>query len=178
MFDLHSNKNPNWPESLAPIGEGGHNKESFEDWWERNSTGLSNLHPDIAEQWVYRHWHYSPYSFIDLHNLKWELKDWTTEQIIDAVYNERCQFNAEHDHKVFNRFDSNPTSGPMNATGTWDYPIVVMHVPHGIIDCDGEHPEVRHFLIEGHSRVRYLNALTEYGSPLGEHKVYVIAETD
>ena len=65
----------------------------------------------------------------------------------------------------------------MNATGTWDYPIVVMYVPNGIIDCDGEHPEVRHFLVEGHSRVRYLNALTQHGKPLSEHEVYVLSET-
>lgn len=51
----------------------------------------------------------------------------------------------------------------MDALGTWDYPIVVVYSPRGFITERGTERRVRYWLIEGHLRFRYLNALEHQG---------------
>jgi hypothetical protein len=50
-----------WDETLEPVGEGTPVKETFSSWWDRYKSRLGNLHPEIAEQWIYRHWTKSPF---------------------------------------------------------------------------------------------------------------------
>jgi hypothetical protein len=63
----------------------------------------------------------------------------------------------------------------MDATGTWNYPIVVLQTPDGIRTKGGlVDPNVRYCLIEGHQRFRYLNALTVHGAAAAEHGLFLL----
>lgn len=162
-----------WLDNLKPRGEDSE-KESFEDWWKRNKSSLGHLHPQIAEQWPYRHWDHTSYRFIDLAELTWTKEIWPTQKIIDEVFIWGWTLDPDHDYESFNRFGETQTSKPMNATGTWDYPIIILKTPDGVHDGQEEKPEVRYLLIEGHSRFRYLNALLHRKGAAEEHAVFVI----
>src|SRR5918998_1728131 len=74
-----------WDAALEPIMEGTHAKEPFEAWWARNSARLANLHPLVAEQWVYRHWEQSPFCHLPLKRLSCRLESWPTRRILQEV---------------------------------------------------------------------------------------------
>ena len=91
-----------WPVALRPAGLDTFEKELFDDWWTTNRNELANLHCLIAEQWIYRHWDKSNFSFLPLDSLTWETRIASSEEFL-------CQVNlffggpadAEHDYKVF-----------------------------------------------------------------------------
>jgi len=170
-----------WSAELMPVGEGDLEKEGFDAWWARNRVRLSHLEPRIAEQLVHRHWRHSPYCFLDLDRLTWRLERWSSARIIDDVYMPGWDLDPEFDYDAFNRnnrFGGHPTSRPMNATGTWDYPIVLLETPNGVRDRPEERPDVRFLLIEGHSRRRYLNALMARCLAQPDHEVFVMSYRD
>src|SRR5258706_13909487 len=111
-----------WDEALKPIGEGEFDKEPFADWWERNQGKLPNLHPLIAEQWIYRHWSRSYVSFLRLELLTWRVEAWPSAQILRDVHLEfGGPLNPNHHYRVFNGghgFGPNQTARDLNA-GTW-----------------------------------------------------------
>jgi hypothetical protein len=165
-----------WGSALAPLRDGDMDREEFGPWWERNAVALAHLHPQIAEQWVHRHWSHSPYSCLPLEGLTWTLETWSVSSLLSA-HMPRCQFDPSHDYATFNKYGGLPTARAMNATGTWDYPVILLHTPEGVMDLEGPLPDVRHVLIEGHCRMRYLNALVVRGrgEAAESHQVFVLS---
>src|SRR5688572_29160434 len=111
MLDI-GNPTMAWPPDLEPIGEGDHEKESFEAWWARHRDRLEHLHPRICEQWIHRHWSYSPYKFLTLESLSWRLEMWPATDLIDKVYM-LGDLDPEFDFEAFNRnarWGGHPTS--------------------------------------------------------------------
>ena len=162
-----------WPDDLRPLRYETSDPEPAEAWYERNRGHVGHLHPLIASQWIHRHWHYSPYCSLPLLGLSWTLEEWTSERLL-AVHCPRCMFDAAHDYQVFNTFPGNPTAEPMNKAGTWDIPVVLLHTPEGLIDAQGPEANARHLLVEGHLRMRYLNALVRRGDAASAHRVFVL----
>src|SRR4051794_39126101 len=78
--------------------------------------------------------------------------------------------------------DQMPLSGHspasvMNEIGTWDFPIVVLYSQRGFRTPSGDRPDLRYWLIEGHLRLRYLNALVwsrHRGIHARQHTVFVV----
>src|SRR4051794_32244934 len=102
MFDFTFQRAPVWPESLKPFGEGEIDKEPFSAWWERHGPALAHLHPQLAEQWVHRHWFYSEFAFLPLDTLTWELVSMTGEDILANVQREISpQMDPEWDYEAF-----------------------------------------------------------------------------
>lgn len=64
-----------------------------------------------------------------------------------------------------------PTARPMNA---WDIPVLLLHTPTGLVDAQNPNSDVRHFLIEGHLRMRYLSALVHRSDAAPSHGVSVL----
>jgi hypothetical protein len=62
----------------------------------------------------------------------------------------------------------------MKATGTWDYPIVVIETPEGVLDYHTPFPEFRFCLIEGHKRLHYLKAFAGQSLTANRHDVFVL----
>lgn len=167
-----------WDENLRPVGESTFEKETFEDWWHRNGKALAHLHPIIAEQWIYRHWTHSPYCSLPLARLDWRRETWLTERLLDELGKpHREHWQPEWDYGVFHGNDSEPGT-TMDATGTWDYPVVILETPHGALTIFGEEPDVRFWLIEGHQRLRYLNTLHHRGECASQHDVFVLTLLD
>ena len=72
-------------------------------WWARNPAKLSNLHPLIAEQWIYRHWSRSYSSFLRLEPLTWRLEAWPSSQILRDVHLEfGGPMKPDNDYRAFN----------------------------------------------------------------------------
>ena len=165
-----------WPNSLKPIGAGTVQCESFATWWERHKTTLAHLHPMIAEQWIYKHWIWSPYRNVPLDHLVWQQELWRTRRILDEVF-VRPQFGKlkpAFDYDVFHGKFFEP-GRTMDRTGTWNYPIVVLLTPNGVKTTRRLFAQVRYCLIEGHQRVRYLNALSARGKCAAEHCVFLLS---
>ncbi|RYG92489.1 MAG: hypothetical protein EON58_18585 [Alphaproteobacteria bacterium] len=164
---------------MQPLGEGSLEKEAFEDWWGRWSSTLSNLHPQIAEQWLYRHWCHSYMAFLDLAPITWRVEHWLGDDILSQVW---LEFGGpmvpDHDYKAFNGphgFGPNSTARAMNRDGTWDMPLLVLETPNGIISETGDLPNIRFVVAERSKRMRYLNALRHRGDGIGPHAMFILA---
>jgi hypothetical protein len=181
LLDLDKHSPPVWPERFKPAGEDEGAKEDFEVWWARHSGELGNLHPKICEQWIYRHWLHSPFSFLQLGALSWEHCAMHTEALLGAVHREWA--STLHPGFDFDAFQEHadgwkhPTSVALDQ-GTWDFPIVVLETPCGIVSSKGRMPDVRLVLVEGHQRHRYLNALNQRGVRNGPHEVFKMRIND
>lgn len=59
--------------------------------------------------------------------------------------------------------------------GTWDFPMVLLSTPSGVVNEGVERPKVRLVVVEGHQRHRYLNALHALGKgPAGPHETIIL----
>lgn len=163
-----------WCELLKPRGEGEGCKEEFGPWWSRNEKYLSNLDPLVAEQWIYRHWTGTPYRCIPLSPLTCKRERWSTDKILSKVGNQRKKYwDVQFDYTQLNSHSNEPARS-MNETGTWNYPIVILKTPNGVQSNEGVFRNVFYWLIEGHQRMRYLNAAQHFRALNSEHEVFVL----
>jgi hypothetical protein len=162
-----------WPESLRPAGLDTFERESFDSWWSKHRNELANLHSLIAEQWIYRHWDESCFSFLPLNTLAWETRMASSE---DFLYQVNLFFggpvDAEHDYKVFH--DNQLQTAKNWANETWTIPPIVLETPRGFVFNRKTYPDTRLLLVEGSKRYRYLNALHKKYLHTGLHKFFVI----
>jgi len=177
-FDLDHVPPTSWPEALRPIGESTGAKEPFEVWWDRNRHALAHLPEDLTEQWIYRHWTHSPFSFLPLEDLTWERRPLRGADLLASVHRAwGGELHPEFDYETFQRrggTDRHATALALDA-GTWDYPMVLLSTPFGVIDGGKPLPDVRLVIVEGHQRHRYLNALHALGlAPAGPHETIVL----
>ncbi len=178
-FNLSQFRESCWPTELRPIGESSSDKESFESWWTRSQSHLSHLPSDLCEQWIYRHWTHSRFDFLPLASLSWERQSRRGEELLRSVYRVGGNdLHPQHDYETFHRRGGeqrHPTAHALDS-GTWDFPMVLLSTPHGVVDLGKTHLEVRLVVIEGHQRHRYLNALHELGKPpKGPHEIIVLS---
>lgn len=172
-----------WDPSLEPVGYEGVHRELFETWLARNSQRLPNLHPLIAEQWVYKYWRHSPFCHLPLERLSCRREQWPVERILTDVAwsmpdsDEHPEFNYD----VFHGKAREP-GRTMDATGTWNIPPIVLESPDGLLTDMGERPDARYWLTEGHQRRRYLHALAVPneggGRPGMVHEVFLLSLHD
>lgn len=180
-FDLDHVGPAAWPEHLKPRGEGDgtFNKQSFENWWQCHSAELAHLPPDLLEQWVHRHWMHSPFTFLPLDTLKCQRQSWSGEEVLGRVHRAwGGELHPQSDYDTFQRQggDTRLRTARSLDGGTWDFPMVVLSTPNGVIDGGELRAGVRFVILEGHQRHRYLNALHYLGRPpAGPHEVLVIS---
>ena len=177
MLDLRRRWDCAWDPAMRPVGEGDHQKEPFEAWWDRWGERLGHLDPRVAEQWIYRHWHHSYMSFLDLEPINWRLESWPGDRILSDIHPEfGGPMAAENDYAAFNggAFGPIATARAMN-TGTWDMPLLVLQTPKGILSERGELPHIRYVVAEGSKRMRYLNALRHRGQGEGPHELFLLS---
>jgi hypothetical protein len=178
-----------WPGHLRPIVDKVAGKEPFATWWGRNQREIGHLHPQLAEQWLYRHWDYTEFAFLPLESLAWELHEMEGEEILDRIRREISKrLDPEFDYREFQGMhgrDKTQTAVDLDQ-GTWEYPIVALSTPSGWITRSEKHPhdsielpDERLMLLEGHQRHRYVNALHWRGTPpQGPHRVFVVASPE
>lgn len=167
-----------WPDCFKPKGYGDLDVEGFGSWWERNGKKLGHLPKALAEQWIYRHWCDSVASFIPIEELTCHEETWPPDDFVTKVGTVRGKelLNPEHDFEVFSGQKTGEKLLTAEAldSGHWDFPLVVLETPKGFIDCIGDYIETEYFLVEGHKRRRYLNALLHRRASLEDQKVFVL----
>lgn len=177
MLDLQNVPDCTWNDEFEPIGCGGHNVESFQDWDLRVGYKLNNLCSEIREQWVHRHWTGSPLAFLPLETLTWREERWSPTKFISEVKTWRGDeaLHPEFDFEVFANPHGKklPTAEALDR-GEWDYAPPVLCTPQGFIDTIGNHVQANYLLVEGHQRRRYLNALMARGVDLIDQRVFVM----
>jgi hypothetical protein len=178
-FDLDHAPPAAWPDALRPIGEATHAKEPFGTWWARHQKVLAHLPEDLCEQWIYRHWTHSPFSFLPLDDLACERRLWSGEGLIASIHRAwGGELHPQFDYDTFQRrggADRHATALALDQ-GTWDYPMVLLSTPSGVIDGGNVLPNVRLVIVEGHQRHRYLNALHVLGrAPAGPHETIILS---
>ena len=167
-----------WPPNLMPEGYGDLEVESFEVWWNKHCDELQHLPIEVSKQWIYRHWSDSIAKFIPLEGLSCREEVWPAIDFIEKVGTIRGNepMNPEHDYNVFSgRLDGQklPTASALDQ-GEWDYPPIVLVTPNGFIDPMQEHIDMPYFLVEGHKRRRYLNAMLHRGKSVKNQRVYIL----
>lgn len=167
-----------WAEHLKPRGEGTLEKETFDRWWSRNGVELAHLPAVLCEQWIYRHWTHSPFTFLPLETLVWRQESVSGEELLGSVHRAfGGEPNPQFDYETFQRrggADRHRTAVALDS-GSWDHPMVLLSTPNGIVDVDSTHTAVRLVIVEGHQRHRYLNALHALGRPpAGPHEVIIL----
>lgn len=180
MLNLKHRYEMRWNPALEPVGHGDFSAEEFKPWWARNRRLLENLHPQVAEQWVFRHWRWSPYRFLSLEDLRWRKETWPTERVLSEVY---LEFGKPVDPRDYAMFRGE--AGTLGSTstfrnwtdGSWSPPVVVLSTPTGIDTYEGPLPDVRFVVLEGSLRYRYLWAAHHYGDPTGPHEVYILTSS-
>lgn len=178
-FDLSGFNQPTWSDWYRPVGEDTFEKESFEEWWQRHSKTLSHLPAKLCEQWVFKHWKNSPYSFIPLESLQCATRVFDTSSLFSEIYEGyAAPLEPEHDYSCF---EALPGGGRHSTAvdiddGSWEYPIIALSTPQGIASHKQVNDEWTLVLIEGHCRFRYLHARWKLGYKTAEfHKVYIIS---
>lgn len=162
-----------WPNTLCPAGQDTYGKESFQSWWSKHESVLGNVDKLIAEQWVYRHWNKSPFSFLPLDSLTWEARAcYSKEFLYDVHLLFGGPADADWDYRVFHEQQLQTANDWSN--GTWSIPPVVLETPCGFQCKTGRFPDARLLLVEGSKRYRYLNALYRRGERSSPHKYYLI----
>ena len=172
-----------WPDKFLVMEN--HEDIPLDRWWNLYSHELANLNKEICEQWIYRHGGNANYKFLPLDKLAWGLEQWETDKIINSVgiwddnriVDEGHTYcSAEHDFNIYNEIIRNPFHS-LRETGTWNTPILLLHSPEGFITYKGKRPDIHYWLVEGHSRIRYLNALQQFGKLVSHHSVYILTWT-
>lgn len=161
---------------MKPLGFETTEVEPFPDWWERHKAKLSNLHPEICEQWIYRHWERSPLSFLPLDRLEWTEDRWSPQRFLSEVGLSGGQdpIDPVWDYCSFHEFPDNPTARALDQ-GAWDFPPVLLKTANGFYDVHGLLCERSYLLVEGHQRRRYLGALVARGNKLDDQRVFILA---
>jgi hypothetical protein len=171
-----------WPGELQPIRPNEYEKEPFQSWWHRCKDKLGHLPHKVCEQWVYRHWEETGYGFLPLENLSCRLEQWETGRILASIgiWDEGLITDEGHkycsaswDYDVVREKGGEPLE-TMEKTGTWNIPIIVLQSDSGFGTFRGPRPDIHYWLIEGHKRIRCLNALAHYSKPASNHLLYVL----
>lgn len=178
MLDFRRSRPSVWPEHLKPEGEGSIHKESFEPWWARHAPELAHIHPQLAEQWIHRHWGDTEFDFLPLETLAWELVTLSGEEILASVTREVARnLDPEFDYEQFQGMQGFPKAQTAIELdeGSWRLPIVTLSTPSGWLARRGPLPGERLMLLEGHQRHRYLNALHALAMPpKGPHQMFIV----
>lgn len=177
MLELRNRLEERWDADLLRLGDDSFHPEVFETWWERVEDRLGHLDPQIAEQWVYRHFRYTRFRFLPLQDLTWRRETWSTEEYLRQVHLEwGGPAEPIHDYQAFNGAAAIAVHPTVNGwtQGTWDFPPVVLATPYGVRSYDGEMPDVRFLVVEGSKRYRYLNALHHRGEQTGPHELFLL----
>ena len=90
-----------------------------------------------------------------MEKLEWKKESLPTRELLKSVVPEFSKrFEPEVDYPLMHGDLSFPKSDTAIAfeSGTWDYPVIALSTPQGIVSSTGEKPDVRLVLIEGHSR--------------------------
>lgn len=180
LLNLDVHRASAWPQRLRPReDEDALFKEDFSDWWRRNYPSIAHLPQDLCEQWIYKHWEHSPFSWVPIEDLTYSRQSWSGQEVLKRAYRAfGGELDPEYDYKTFQRKggeDRTPTALALDE-GTWDYPLVLLSTPTGVRDLGEDRPLVRFVIVEGHQRHRYLNALHALDKPpTGPHAVIVLS---
>lgn len=182
MIDLRAPQTA-WPDELQPFRPNEYDKEPFQSWWNRCHTRLVHLPQAVCEQWIYRHWEETGYSFLPLEYLSCQLDQWETDRILASIgiWDEGLITDEGHkycsaawDYEVVREKGGEPLE-TMEKAGTWNIPIIVLHSESGFDTFRGPRPDIHYWLIEGHKRIRCLNALVHYGNLADNHQLYILS---
>lgn len=177
-IDVRKKYGASWPREMMPLGFGTIDVEPFADWWRRHKAELSNLHPEICEQWIYRHWEHSTLRVLPLDRLEWSEERWTPQEFLSTVGLSYGQepIDPTWDYDCFHQHPNNPTARALDQ-GAWDFAPVVLRTSDGFYDTHGRFCKSRYLLVEGHQRRRYLGALVARGVELENQRVFVLTLT-
>ena len=166
-----------WPKAWRPVGHGSLEVEPFCAWWDRIRTTAPELLPEVYEQWVYKHWNYSPYYGFLLQGLSARLVNLPCEEIVTGIgcpprslADPQPPWDKLYEFLNTGGIEKSEPFRSMNATGTWNYPILAIRSPDGFI-VNGSRYDSPRWLIEGHQRMRYLKVLWHLCKAAESHDV-------
>ncbi|GHC97313.1 hypothetical protein [Novosphingobium pokkalii] len=97
------------------------------------------------------------FSFLPLDDLAWERRLWRGEDLLGSIHRAwGGELHPQFDYDTFQGrggADRHATAVALDQ-GTWDFPMVLLSTPFGVIDGGARLPDVRLVIVEGHQRHR------------------------
>lgn len=140
-------------------------EEAFETWHERVGAALPNVPPEVAREWIHRHWAESPYNWMPLDAMRFAEQEWPLNRVLAigvGSLNSPDAFERREDPGQWVR-------DYMEKHRTWSTPIIVLDNQPSF-DADFH----RHHLLEGHRRLGFLRVLAEAGRAAATHRVWSV----
>lgn len=165
-------------DQLSVSGEG-ETCEPFERWHDRVREEIPHVPACVAEHWLYRHGSGTPYTWLPLSRLRFQLQTWDlaqVQQIGEGIEPRWCP--GWSDALGTDRHRRESSLGQyMLEHGTWPVPIIVLDNAAGICAPDDE-PMARWHLIESHMRSAYIDHLAKTQKAQSHHQVWVATMVD
>jgi hypothetical protein len=136
---------------------------------------VGNLPDQAIEQWPYRHFQNTKYRNVPLKTLSARKETWPTAKIlaIGSVYRTKGLDDELVDPRILKGIKGEPAI-TFQRTGTWNIPILILENAGQFTDMDGCVMPHKHWLIEGHLRLRYLNYSNHNGFANSQHEVWLM----
>ncbi len=163
---------------LRPTGDG-FRREPFERWFARVQSNIQHVPKCVAEQWLHRHWGYSPYHWLPIADLRFQRQAWGHDAILRIGEGEEPRWSPcwpEQLGVVGSTWAEMWLGKHMVAHGTWPVPIIVLDNVDGL-KCPFGEPLARIHLIEGHMRSAFIHHLIKTGKAKVDHDVWVATLT-
>lgn len=154
-------------------------REPFDRWHARVREEIPHVPDCVAEHWLYRHESHTPYTWLPLSRLRFDLQTWDlarVRKIGEGIEPRWCPDWSDalgtdpiHRETWLGQY--------MLEHGTWPVPIIVLDNAPGICSPDDD-PLARWHLIEGHMRSAYLDHLAKTQKAQSHHQVWVTTIVD
>ena len=163
---------------LSVSGESS-DRESFDRWLTRVRGDIPHVPACVAENWLYQHGVHTPYAWLPLSRLRFDLQTWDLARVLkidEGVDPLWCLSWSEGLGTESLRRESR-LGQYMLSHGTWPVPIIVLDNAGGIQSPHGA-PIARWHLVEGHMRSAYMDHLAKSGQAQAQHQVWVATVVD
>jgi hypothetical protein len=174
----------NYPEQLAPIGNGTFEKEPFQVWWGRVSEHFPTVPKNVARQWIWRHWHESDFCWLPTMGSRFELARWQPEEIeVVKIWREGSnKYEDWEDHLL--SLATQPrnlrygVAEIMFRRKRWPAPPIVLDNRNSIGFAPWKDLSVGFVLVEGNRRMAMAKALARRNQLARDLSVWVLKYDD
>lgn len=157
-----------YPAELAPYEPAPFEKEAFSHWWSRVGNSFPSVPPNVARQWIWRHWGQSTFGWLPSAGAEFSLVSWSPADIAALCVGTRDDYVAWGE-KLLREHASGPlrywVAAVMARRRMWPVPPIVLNY-NGVMPLGGmtDCPLSTYVLLEGNRRTAIAKALAARGT--------------
>ena len=173
----------NYPEELTPELGVDDAKTPFEEWWPTVRASFPNVPENVAEQWLHRHWGYSPYRWLPSRSYTFRLVEWECSRLAE-IQSGTSDWDfakaVEHGNYILRRVPDLWLARYMVEHEDVPEPIIVLDNRDGSLNATHGAPwqcPSGFLLIEGHKRFELAAYMFSVGRLKPSIRVWLMEKT-